>query len=487
MMGCIAGRHCRSLLWLARTARRVSRRDAFLRNVIPLLLFLAVRGFPADRRPVKIDIQAEWQTMRAGEPVPIRIRLMTASNEPAAAPKRLDVALQARLPSREVKPLRSVTFEAGEMEKAVSITPPGSGVIYIWAKQAELLPGGIFVVLRLPASSPPPAPQAPANQNSRPPQQSAVPAPASAKSPQPSTTAVPPPLIPVRSSVPELALRYSPDRRFLADGRDAATVQAFLLGEATSNDIRLNLFDSSGTMKPVPLTIRGGQDAGQAAVTFNQPGTVTVEFMGSEPAAKVNGDRKLQISFMPAITHVALEASPPAISLIDTADLVLTLRDSQERPVASDVARHVTFTIGNGRGGLTRQEADMAAGQFEVRTSFQPEGLGQVEILAGTPNLLTTSIRMQVSAPIVLLVFSLFGGLAGGYLSYWKHKRSGRRQIVLGGVTGFLFYWACLFLGLASLAHAVVVNPLSAFALSTFGGWMQTGVFTFWKARLKPQ
>jgi hypothetical protein len=76
--------------------------------------------------------------------------------------------------------------------------------------------------------------------------------------------------------------------------------------------------------------------------------------------------------------------------------------------------------------------------------------------------------------------------LAGGYLAYRKRKRSGRRQIGIGAVTGFLFYWACLFLGLAAVGHAAAVNPLSAFALSTFGGWMQTGVFSFWKSRLKP-
>jgi hypothetical protein len=128
---------------------------------------------------------------------------------------------------------------------------------------------------------------------------------------------------------------------------------------------------------------------------------------------------------------------------------------------------------------------DVGAGQFEARTTFQPSWLGRAEISAATPNLLTVSMPLQVSAPLGLLLCSLAGGLAGGYFSYWKRKRSGRRQIGIGVVTGFLFYWACLFLGLAVVGHAAVVNPLSAFALSTFGGWMQTGVFTFWQSRLR--
>jgi len=82
------------------------------------------------------------------------------------------------------------------------------------------------------------------------------------------------------------------------------------------------------------------------------------------------------------------------------------------------------------------------------------------------------------------LLFSLAGGLAGGYLSYLKQKRAGPKRIAIGLVTGFVFYWACLFLGLASVGHAVAVNPMSAFALSTLGGWMQTEVFTFLKSRL---
>jgi hypothetical protein len=420
-----------------------------MRGVIPILLCLAVRGTAADERPIKLDIQPQWYSMRESEPVPVRIRLLNAANAPVQAPKRLDVALQARLPSGEVKSLRSVTFERGESEKQVAITPPGSGVVYLWAKQAELLPGGVFVALR-----PGPGPQA---------------------------------VVPMRPSAPRLALRYSPDRRFLADGKDTVTVQAFLLSDYTATDIRLNLFDGSGTMMPTPLTIPKGQDTGQAALTFNQPGTVTVEFMASEPPAEVEGNRKLQIPFMPAITHATLEASPPAISLVDKADVVLTFRDNEGRPVASDVARHATFTIDTGRGVLTKTELDVGAGQFEARTSFQPAWLGRVEISAATPNLATASIPLEVSAPIGLLMCSLFGGLAGGYLSYWKHKRSGKRQIVIGAITGFLFYWACLFVGLAAVSHAVAVNPLSALALSAFGGWMQTGVFSFWKGRLKAQ
>jgi hypothetical protein len=456
-----------------------------MRSVIPPLLLLAVSGMAADQRPVKLDIQAEWYGVRAGEQVPIRIGLLSATNQPAQAPKRFDVQLQARLPSGEVKPLRTVTLEQGESTKEVSIAPPGFGMIYIWAKQPELLPGGVYLAVRTSGSTvAQSSPRTPTMSRSPTlPQQPAVEA---RPAPAPNLTGAPPrPQTPGPHAIPKMALRYSPDRRFLADGKDAATVQAFLLGEFTATDIQLNLFDSSGTMKPIPLTILKGRDSGRSALTFNQPGTVTVEFMGSEPPAELDGDKKLEIPFMPAITHVRLEASPPVISLADKADLLLTFRDEQERPVAIDVARPVTFVIETGRGELAQEEVDVGAGQFEARTTFQPAWLGRAEISATSPNLLTVSIPLQVSMPTGLLLCSLGGGLVGGYFSYSKRKRSGRRQIGIGIVTGFLFYWACLFLGLGAIGHAVVINPLSAFALSTFGGWMQTGVFAFWKSRLK--
>jgi hypothetical protein len=153
--------------------------------------------------------------------------------------------------------------------------------------------------------------------------------------------------------------------------------------------------------------------------------------------------------------------------------------------VASDAVRHVTFAIQAGRGELTRNEIDIPAGQSEARTTFEPAWMGEAAISAATPNLLSVSIPLEVSMPLGLLLCSVAGGLAGGYFSYLKRKRSGGRRIVIGVVTGFIFYWACLFLGLAAIGRGAVVNPLSAFALSTFGGWMQTDVFSMWKKRLK--
>ena len=413
--------------------------------------------------PVKLDVIADQDVLRAGEQLTVEVRLLNAANQPVIAPRPFHVLLQARLPSGKVESLRTVDFAAGESTRKFAIGIPGPGLVYLWAKHAELLPGGAFVRVKaapVQGLAPPPVPQGSH--------------PAMAETPM----ALP---------ALELALRFSPDRAFLADGRDAVTVQAFLVGdaEAAPNDIRLNIFDSSGTLHPAPLTIAQGEASGRAVLTSTQPGTVTVEYLGSAPPAQVEGDRKLQILFRPAITRLDLKASPPGISLLDTSDLVVTLTDSQGRPLATDSERAVSLMIDAGRGVIENQQLQIPAGGFQARSRFQPGMSGQVTISASTPNLLTATVPLQVSLPLALLLLSALGGAAGGYLSYVKRKRSGIRQVWIGLITGFVFYWICIFLGLASVSRAVVLNPLSALVLSIAGGWLQTSVLGMLTTRLK--
>ena len=58
-----------------------------------------------------------------------------------------------------------------------------------------------------------------------------------------------------------------------------------------------------------------------------------------------------------------------------------------------------------------------------------------------------------------------------------KRSTSKWWRIPLGALTGIILLWACLFLGLVKLPHAVVLNPISVFVISVIGGWLGTGVF----------
>jgi hypothetical protein len=450
-------------------------------------LAVVASAFAADTAPVKLEVIPDRDTLRAGEQVTLEVRLLNAANQPATPRRPFHVLLQARLPSGKVQALRTVDLPAGQSTHELALPVPGPGVVYIWAKNPELLPGGAYVRVRGGANAPvqaqpPPAQSQPRVQvQAERPRGGLMPAPVMA----------PPPLAPAPSpaSALQIALRYSPDRAFLADGNDAVTVHAFLTGDADAapHDIRLNVFDSSGSLHPTPLTIPQGAASGHAILTSSQPGDVTVEYLGSAPPASVEGDRKLQIHFRPAITKIDLKASPPGISLFDTADLVVTLTAADGRPIVTDSPLAVSLAIGSGRGTIETQQLNIPAGSFEARTRFLPGMSGAVSVSAASPNLLTVTAPINVSLPLVLLLLSALGGAAGGYLAYVKHKRAGVRQVWIGCITGFVFYWAAVSLGLASVSRGVALNPLGALVLSIAGGWLQTKVLSMLTSRLTPR
>ena len=465
---------------------------AGLAKLPPLLLIallpVADRGFGADSTPVKLGVEVSSHSVRRGEKIVIQVSLLNAANQAARAPKPISVLLQARLAPGKVEALQSVAIQAGQSSTSVAVSLPGSGLVYVWAKHAELLPGGEFVRVRA-AESPgergPGASAVAPKPSARP---SAVSPGAPVSAPQP--PARPSPVSPLAPrSLPQITLRYSPDREFLADGKDAVSIQAFLMGanETLPSDIHLNVYDSSNTLKPTPLTIRAGEASGQSVLTSSQPGAVTVEFLGSRPSAEFQGDKKLQIKFAPPITRLELRASPPHISLLDTAELIVTLIDDEGRPLATNSPRHVAFSILSGRGQIEGRDLQVPAGQFQVRTKFVPEWPGQVTISSSTPNLLTVTTPMRVSVPILLLLCSSLGGVVGGLLSRRTRRKSDQWRIPIGVATGFLFYWACIFLGFIAAKREVVLNPLSALALSAIGGWLQTEVFTMIWGVIRPR
>jgi hypothetical protein len=100
-----------------------------------------------------------------------------------------------------------------------------------------------------------------------------------------------------------------------------------------------------------------------------------------------------------------------------------------------------------------------------------------VEVSAATPDLQPAIVALQVSPPLMPLALSALGGLAGGLIAYWVGQNSKWWRIVIGLLAGFVFYWAFIFGVLNFISRAIVLNPLSAFALSTLGGWLGTEVF----------
>ena len=114
---------------------------------------MADRGFGADSTPVKLGVEVSSHSVRRGEKIVIQVSLLNAANQAAKAPKPISVLLQARLAPGKVEALQSVAIQAGQSSTSVAVPLPGNGLVYVWAKHAELLPGGEFVRVRAAESS----------------------------------------------------------------------------------------------------------------------------------------------------------------------------------------------------------------------------------------------------------------------------------------------------------------------------------------------
>lgn len=424
---------------------------AFAVSFLQVVLCVATAAAqPAVHRPVRLMVQAEAQSISRGEPAHIEILLIDANNHRAQAPKTLEVSVEVRLPSGKVEGM-GVTFNPGEDAKRLRLVLQEVGIVEIRAQQRELREGGTFIKVT------------PARQG-----------------------ALSPRLAPIRTRglVADnerrvLTLRHAPQGPILANGQDTVEIYAFLIGEDGSapSDMHVRLFTNSGRIHPQPLVIPRGSDNGKATLTSDQIGTVTVEYLGAEPEIAFHGETELHIAFVPPITKLQLKVSPGAISLVERADLIVRLLDAHDMPLATDKPRLISLAIEDGRGEIATTAFPIPAGHFEGRTTFLPMSRGQVVISASTPALLDASVRIQVVWPFFLLLLSAGGGATGGCVASVVGKSLRWWRIMIGLVTGCILYWAFIFGVLAYMPHGVVLNPLSAFALSTLGGWLGTAVF----------
>src|ERR1700756_4552329 len=189
-----------------------------------ILLVLGIVCLVSAEQPVKLTLKADHRNITVGSDSELTVQLLDSQNRPAGAKKPMRIVLSARLQSGKVVELKTVDFAAGETTKRVMARMPAEGLLYVWAKNPELLPGGHYLNVK--------------------------PGRAGALLPGQTMSAI-------TAGRPQITLRYSPQRAFLADGRDAAMVEAFLIGDTETypQDIRLNLYDSSHALRPTPLMI----------------------------------------------------------------------------------------------------------------------------------------------------------------------------------------------------------------------------------------
>ena len=276
----------------------------------------------------------------------------------------------------------------------------------------------------------------------------------------------------------------------LANGKDPAIIRAVWTGagDTTANDIRVFYsVQNGGKLEPDTLLLAKGQYEAKALVTANRAGLVSVERLNTKPDVTVDGINPLRIQFVPPIVGQELHITK-RITLVDDAELTVRLVDEQGKPVRTDEPRQVKLLIESGAGKLKEEVLTIASNTYQAGTQFRPYTPGSVMFRASTEGLLDATAPLNVTWPVLLLCLSGVGGLAGGLLAAWVRKKELlSHRLVTGLITGFVFYWAALFLtGFVALPRTLVLNQLSVIALSVIGGWLGTEVFTLILKKLGP-
>jgi hypothetical protein len=461
--------------------------------------------------PVKIAIQSQTHSINQGEPLEVRCVLLDANNNPTKAPKDLVVNIESVRPSGQTSST-PVTIKAGESSYRFKLPTDEAGIAELRAKQKELLDGGTFIKIKSVESTPvvatnsvwpserkietreglspsPLSPRLPPSSHSvnfeTAPRASGSTTEAFRANKSAESTPAVAKMVPSKPAEEFGLILTHQIRRYLADGKDTAVIGAFLVGGVNeyAEDIQVILNSDMGRIISIPLKIHKGEDTAEASLTSDQVGTATVKYIKSNPHIPLRSNKEMKISFAPPITALELQASPPEISLLEKADLIVRLLGGNKTLVATDEPKQIDVAILAGSGEVSSNVIVIANNSASAHTAFIPTRRGLVKICASTPNLLTGTVEIMVTIPVVLICCSLMGALLGGIAACSvarprrQHKPGWGVRIPVSLIAGFTFYYFGILGFLSHITPVIALNPVGAIVLSIVGGWLGSEVF----------
>lgn len=445
---------------------------------------------------IKITLKPNKGTWYTDEKPKIKLQLLDSGNKERNAPEDLPIQIEAQALDGAVLQTKLVSIRQGTDSETFSLKKIGSvGGIKIKATHEKLLEGGTFIsVIARPIPARRRVQNPVAGEESaqelfyvgdsflrstiqpaiwtldRP--LSAVPAAFEPQDAPVSELASPP-----RRST--LTLLYSPERRLLAGRNDPAEICVFL-SRGFETETRIMLSKSAGQLEPpTAIVIPAHERRGCASLTSDQPGEVRISFQGSTPDRDFETNGDLKIHFKAPINKFDLKPAPISIPLIDKATVSITLFNG-DNVAATSEERIFSVAVESGRGGgdIDPTEVTIPAGGNHTSATFIPKTRGPVIISATAEGFPTATAELVVTGiPALLLTLTFLGGFSGGLLAYWVGANQKWWRVVLGVVTGCVFYWALIFGVLPGLQHGIVLNEISAYILPTLGGWLGAEVF----------
>ena len=434
--------------------------------------------------PTNLVVKALTKDVPVGQSAVFEISLVNSDYQPAQAVKNLQITVEVVSPNGATES-SELTIKKSEQSVRYELPLPVVGTFEVRAKNRELLSGAdlIFAKPGSPEATPvqagSPALREPATIRALP-KPGAASSPSSEKSGYSASPSAATSVTEHTSHKLVLNLRYAPQRPFLANGKDVANIFVRVLGETPERDTQVFLFNSDGSMTPKPLIIPKGRPFGEAQLTSEDVGKVQLEYWWSDGWVEIDGSPLLAIEFAPPIVQFKATASPPAISLLDEAQLVIQLADKNGRLLATNVDRKVTFRINQGSGAFSNYEVTIPSGASEARTKFLPTQRGKALVMASSDNMSDQRIELVVSWPALLIFLAAIGGLLGGALAYGVHRKNPVLYIAGGVVTGCVLLWFVIngLVPKSPIARSAVLNPIGAICVAVLGGWVGTEIFT---------
>jgi len=440
--------------------------------------------FKTDSQPAKITVLSRVAAVAPGREASFQVTLRDANNLPSPAAKDMQIVVEVLSPSGAVVEKQELLIKRGQPAADISLRINQEGIIQIRARNRELLDGTAFIMVTSGLEEKPRASHA---------QERLLTAEyvigSGIRVPSDNSLFKRAALLQTLGSAAVRAQLVFGSRTYLADGKDSAKIEGWL-HQPAEQDIELFLSTDLGVMGPIDpehpgpptLVIPKGGMSGSVFLKSTTVGLAHVRFMGPQ-SVDVEDPRILEIRFGEPITKLELDPSPPTISLVETSSLVVALTDDVSKKHRTETDRRVHFLLRpqaaqTGRGEFDHEESVISAGNPDGKIVFFPYWPGTITVVASVDNLPDASASLEVSWPLWHLVLTALGGLVGGMFAYWVRKGSHWWRVPMGAITGFILYWAILFILRTQITHASVLNPLSAFGFAAVGGWLGTEVFS---------
>lgn len=403
------------------------------------------------RIPTKIVVQLQRQKRIAqvGDTLHISIGLVNDNNDPAGAPKALDVELFNSV--KKNSRIKTVHFNKGQSLVKTSVVLKEEGIFELEAVHPELYSGSLFLKVTPRFGS----------------------------------------LIMNKYGEYQVRLAmFQPEnqsfikvlaqsRSFKANGKDSAEVSLFLFDDAGMypNGVRLNIIPSYGRVYPQQLVVKG-EEPGIVKLVSKDQEDVELQIVATPDIEVVN---TVKIRFVPPVTYIQCISSPPSIHFLEKSDILVRLLDEDSAALTVKTPWQVSLEISEGGGEVTPQSFTIQPNHFESKAEFAPKSfIGTAKVRAVSSNLYTNNNTVVVTWPILIIIASIAGGLVGGFISYFHEgDKTKKWRIFTGLFTGMVLYWAFIVFGIIDYAPDFLLNAFSVFVISLIGGYLGVGSINF--------